>query len=318
MRKIIAENDFGEKETFERWNGQFYTEDDLSQKIDNITEDTAVYRPDATLDGEGVPIAYVITNVFPNDEIRDKLYAIEETTVMRANCSGPIDPEEMKKKGLIEGEHYKLRSPNSYYTRTKSGGWGMIAYANEISSVIIGAIRGRFTGALNISNEDKWNDLKELSVYHERAMKKANPEIYRRQVKFAEETIEPKYRNGMITTLSANRYSAMQSKAMSIHSDGKDVEYTTMCCFRQGEYTGAYLSFPRWGVGLDLPDNSVCIADSQSLHGVTPIFGAGQRFTTVAYTDRSCATIGNMGKSERLIGKYAKKESGSLEEFLGE
>ena len=122
----------------------------------------------------------------------------------------------------------------------------------------------------------------------------------------------------MITTLSANRYSAMQSKAMSIHSDGKDVEYTTMCCFRQGEYTGAYLSFPRWGVGLDLPDNSVCIADSQSLHGVTPIFGAGQRFTTVAYTDRSCATIGNMGKSERLIGKYAKKESGSLEEFLGE
>ena len=194
----------------------------------------------------------------------------------------------------------------------------MIAYANEISSVMIGAKRGRFTGALNISNEDKWDDLKELSVYHERAMKKANPEIYRRQVKFAEETIEPKYRNGMITTLSANRYSAMQSKAMSIHSDGKDVEYTTMCCFRQGEYTGAYLSFPRWGVGLDLPDNSVCIADSQSLHGVTPIFGAGQRFTTVAYTDRSCATIGNMGKSERLIGKYAKKESGSLEEFLGE
>ena len=112
MRKIIAENDFGEKETFERWNGQFYTEDDLSQKIDNITEDTAVYRPYATLDGEGVPIAYVITNVFPNDEIRDKLYAIEETTVMRANCSGPIDPEEMKKKGLIEGEPYKLRSPN--------------------------------------------------------------------------------------------------------------------------------------------------------------------------------------------------------------
>jgi len=318
MKHIIAQNDFGEKETFERWNGQFYTEDDLSQKIDNITEDTAVYRPDATLDGEGVPIAYVITNVFPNDEIRDKLYAIEETTVMRANCSGPIDPEEMKKKGLIEGEHYKLRSPNSYYTRTKSGGWGMIAYANEISSVMIGAKRGRFTGTLNISNEDKWNDLKELSVYHERAMKKANPEIYKRQVKFAEETIEPKYRNGMITTLSANRYSAMQSKAMSIHSDGKDVEYTTMCCFRQGEYTGAYLSFPRWGVGLDLPDNSVCIADSQSLHGVTPIFGAGQRFTTVAYTDRSCATIGNMGKSERLIGKYAKKESGSLEEFLGE
>jgi hypothetical protein len=316
MRRIIAQNDFGEKETFERWNGQFYTEHDLSEIV-TVTEDTAVYRPDATLDDEGVPIAYVITNVFPNDDIRNELYAIEESSVMRANCAGPIDPVEMKKKGLIEGEHYKLRSPNSYHTRTKSGGWGMIAYANEINSVMIGAKRGRFTGALNISNEKMWDRLKELSVYHELAMKKANPEIYQRQSKFAEETIEEKYRHGMITTLSANRYSAIQSKAMSIHSDGKDVEYTTMCCFRQGEYTGAYLSFPRWGVGLDLPDNSVCIADSQSLHGVTPIYGAGQRFTTVAYTDRSCATIGNMGKSERLIGKYAKKESGSLEEFLG-
>lgn len=40
MRKIVAQNDFGEKETFEKWNGKFYTEDDLSQKIDNITENT--------------------------------------------------------------------------------------------------------------------------------------------------------------------------------------------------------------------------------------------------------------------------------------
>jgi len=89
-----------------------------------------------------------------------------------------------------------------------------------------------------------------------------------------------------------------------------------MCAFRQGDYEGAYLSFPRWGVGLDLPDNCVCIADSQSLHCVTPIRGSGQRFTTVAYTDRSCATLGNMGKSERLIGRFAKKEIGNLEEFI--
>jgi ribosomal protein S20 len=315
MKHIIAQNDFGEKATFDKWNGQFYTENDLNEIV-HVTEDTAIFRPDSTLAGQGIPIAYVITNVFPNDEIRNTLYEVEESSVMRANCSGPIVPAEMAKKGLIEGEHYKLRTSNSYHTRTKSGGWGMIAYANEINSVMIGAKRGRFTGKINISNKKLWSKLQTLSQYHELAMDKADPELYERQSKFAKESIEEKFRHGMITTLSANRYSAMQSKAMSIHSDGKDVEYTTMCCFRQGEYTGAYLSFPRWGVGLDLPDNSVCIADSQSLHGVTPIYGAGQRFTTVAYTDRSCATIGNMGKSERLIGKFAKKESGNLEDFL--
>ena len=315
MKYITVKTDYGEKETFEKWNGKFYQESDLDE-VFHITEDTAILRSDSTLDGSGVPIAYVITDAFPNDNIRNILYSIEESSVMRANCSGPIDKEEMAKKGLVEGRDYKLRSPNSYYVKTKSGGWGMIAYANEINSVMIGAKRGRFTGKINISNPDKWKELKDLCFYNEKAFKKANSEIYNRQRKFAEETIKPEHRHGMITTLSANRYSSLQSKAMSIHSDGKDVEFTTMCCFRQGDYEGAYLSFPRWGIGFDLPDNSVCLADSQSLHGVTPIFGAGQRFTTVAYTDRSCATLGNMGKSERLIGRFAKKESGSLEDFI--
>ena len=315
MKRIIAKNDYGEKKTFERWNVRFIGESDLYEII-HITEDTVVVRPDSTLIDSGIPIAYVVLNAFPDDKIRNVLYGIEETSVMRANCSGPIDKDEMAKKGLIEGRDYKLRSPNSYYVKTKSGGWGMIAYANEIHSLMIGVKRGRFTGKINISNEDKWKQLKNLCVYNEQAFQKVAPEIYKKQRIFAEETIKPEHRHGMITTLSANRYSALQSKAMSIHSDGKDVEMTTMCCFRQGDYTGAYLSFPRWGIGLDLPDNSVCIADSQSLHGVTAIYGSGQRFTTVAYTDRSCATLGHMGKSERLIGRFAKNESGNLEDFL--
>ena len=56
MKKITAKLDLGEKETFSKWNGQFYTENDLDQIV-HVTEDTAVYRPDATLDGEGIPIA---------------------------------------------------------------------------------------------------------------------------------------------------------------------------------------------------------------------------------------------------------------------
>ena len=75
MKCIIAKTDYGEKETFEKWNGKFYDESNLEQKID-ITEDTAIYRPDATLDEEGIPIAYVICNAFPNDnKITDMLYS---------------------------------------------------------------------------------------------------------------------------------------------------------------------------------------------------------------------------------------------------
>ena len=304
---ITAKTDYGEKETLRQWKGKFLEDADLDEII-HIKKDTVILRPDALLEGAGVPIAYVITNAFPDDSMREVLSGIDGSSVMRANCAGRIDPVQMAARGLIEGEHYKLRTPNSYYKRNKNGGWGMIAVANEINSVMIGAKRGRFTGKVNISNPDLWEALKNLCVDVERAFQKAAPEIYTRQRQFAEESILPKHRHGMITTLSANRYSADQSKAMSVHSDGKDVEYTTMSCHRDGDYEGAYLAFPRWGIGIDLPDNSVCIADSKSLHCVTPIRGDGQRFTTVCYTDLSTATIGDLGKPERLIGRFAKKE----------
>lgn len=142
---ITAKTDYGEKETFDKWKGKFLNESDLDEII-HVTQDTVIIRPDNILEGSGTPIAYVITNAFPDNSMRDVLYRIEESSVMRANCAGPIDPAEMKKKGLIEGEHYKLRTPNSYYKLNKNGGWGMIANANEINSVMIGAKRGRFTG----------------------------------------------------------------------------------------------------------------------------------------------------------------------------
>jgi hypothetical protein len=231
----------------------------------------------------------------------------------------------MAAKGLIEGEDYKLRTPNSYYVKTKSGKWGMIAYSNEIHSVMIGHKRGRFTGGIDVSgwckdNPEKWEALQEISVHNETAFSKANEDIYKSQKSFAHNNIKPEHRigDGIFTTLSANRYSAYQSAKMAAHVDSGDTDagMTSMCVFREGDYEGAYLTFPRYGVAIDAPDNSVIIADSQEVHGVTPISGSGQRFSCVAYCDRRLATIGVYGKQEKLIGKYAAKESGNLENFF--
>ena len=82
---------------------------------------------------------------------------------------------------------------------------------------------------------------------------------------------------------------------MSAHVDGKDLEFgmTTMCVFRVGDYDGAYLCFPRYGVAIDADDGDVVIADSNELHGVTPISGNGVRLSCVAYCDEHVATKGN-------------------------
>ena len=81
-----------------------------------------------------------------------------------------------------------------------------------------------------------------------------------------------------------------------------------------GEYEGAYLTFPRYKVAIDAPDNSVIIADSLELHGVSPIRGEGTRYTCVAYCDRRLATIGQLGKTPKKIGKYS--DGANLGEFL--
>ena len=167
-------------------------------------------------------------------------------------------------------------------------------------------------------NPEKFEILKEIAIYNEKAFDKATSIVYNKQRKYAEEYIKPEHRIGCFTTLSANRYHAGQSAKMSAHIDSGDTEFgmTTMCVFRQGDYQGAYLTFPRYSIGIDAPDNSVLIADSREVHGVTSIRGNGERFSCVAYCDNRLATIGNAGKSERLIGKNANKEIGNLEEFI--
>tara|TARA_R110000868_G_scaffold38648_1_gene134993 strand:+ start:90 stop:1067 length:978 start_codon:yes stop_codon:yes gene_type:complete len=325
MNYITVTKDLGKKETYDAWNGKFLDESSYDQVIKVTDEDAGIMKPVMSLDGSDVPLAYVITNAYGDDSVRNTLMSIEDVSVMRANCSGPILEEDMLAKGLVKDVDYRLRTPNSYQLKTGTGKWGMIAYSNEIHSVMIGYKRGRFTGGIDSSgwvktNKKKWEELQVISEWNEKAFIKANKDVYDRQKAFCETYIEPEYRigGGIFTTLSANRYHIGQSGKMGAHVDSGDLNagMTTMSCFREGEYGGAYLVFPRYGIAIDAPDNSVIIADSNEVHGVTQITGTGQRFTCVAYCDNRLATKGVAGKSERKIGRFAKNESGSLEDFV--
>ena len=319
MQEIKLRKDYGSNRTQEKWAGNFLTGDSYEQVV-SPTENTVIYKPGASL-YDDVPLAYVVCDAYPDTKVVDCLKTIEETTTMRANASGPILEKDMKAKGITE---YKLRSPNSYHVKTKSGKWGMIAYANEIHSVMAGWKKGRFTGGIEASgwtkdNPEKFEILKDISVYNEIAFKKIDPERYQAQKDFAELHISSEHRVGIMTTLSMNRYSDLglgTHEGMSVHVDSSDTEagMTTMCHFRDGEYEGAYLTFPRYGIAIDAPDNSVIIADSLELHGVTPIKGEGTRYTCVAYCDRRLATMGQLGKTPKKIGKYS--DGGTLGEFL--
>ena len=319
MQTVKIKTDNGVVRTQEKWAGNYLTEEAYDQVI-SATEDTVIFKPGASL-YDDVPLAYVVCNAYPDSRVIECLRTIEETTTMRANASGPILEEDMKKKGISE---YKLRSPNSYHVKTKKGEWGMIAYANEIHSVMAGWKKGRFTGGIEASgwtkdNSDKFEILKDISTHNETAFQKVDPDRYQAQKDFAELHISSEHRVGIITTLSMNRYSDLglgTHEGMSVHVDSGDTEagMTTMCHFRDGEYEGAYLTFPRYGVAIDAPDNSVIIADSLELHGVTPIKGEGTRYTCVAYCDRRLATMGQLGKTPKKIGRFS--DGGTLSDFI--
>ena len=318
METVKLTKDYGNNQSQKKWAGNFLTEEAYEQVV-SPTEDTAIFKPGASL-YDDVPLAYVVCDAYPDNRVFDCLKTIEETSKMRANCSGPILEEDMKAKGITE---YKLRSPNSYQVKTKKGEWGMIAYANEIHSVMAGWKRGRFSGGIEASgwtkdNPDKFEILKDIPLYNEKAFEKVDPKRYESQKIFAETSVSTEHRVGIVTTLSMNRYSdlGLGSKGMSVHVDSGDTEagMTTMCHFRDGEYEGAYLTFPRYKIAIDAPHNSVIIADSLELHGVTPIKGEGTRYTCVAYCDRRLATIGQLGKTVKKIGKYS--DGATLNEFI--
>lgn len=328
--EYIATKDLGFKPTFEKWNGKFLDETSYDEVITSKGADADVikiYKPHASL-GEKPLLAAIVKGHVKNElDIKDTLFSIDDVSTMRANAAGPIDHEEMKKKGLIEGVHYKLRTPNSYYPLKKNGKFNRIAEANAIHSVLIGYKRGRFTGMIGPSgwmekksNQPKWEILQRIAPLNESALKIAAPDVWRMQRTFADNHIESKYHIGgaPITALSANRYSTEGTAKMSAHVDGKDLEFglTTMCVFRIGDYKGAYLTFPRYGIAVDADDGDVIIADSNELHGVTPISGNGVRLSCVAYCDEHVATMGIAGKSENPIGPHNKDKHGSLESFL--
>ena len=87
-----------------------------------------------------------------------------------------------------------------------------------------------------------------------------------------------------------------------------------MAHFREGDYTGGYLVFPRYKLAIEFPDNCVIIGDSLQLHGVSPVYGEGTRYSCIAYCDRRLATEGELGKTIKKIGKYS--DAATLGEFL--
>ena len=149
--------DHGFKETMEKYNGQWLDGSEITDLVSTVGTDhelTKIYKPVSTLGEEPPLLACIVKGVYKGEvleELRETVQSIEDVSTLRANAAGTIDKEEMAKKGMIEGVHYKLRTANSYYPLKKDGSFNRIAEANPIHSIFMGYKRGRFTGMNGLS-----------------------------------------------------------------------------------------------------------------------------------------------------------------------
>ena len=72
MQTIKLEHDYGVKQTLDKWNGKFLTEDAYNKVVSPV-EDVAIYKPGATLMGDDVPLAYVVCDSYPDTKVLDCL-----------------------------------------------------------------------------------------------------------------------------------------------------------------------------------------------------------------------------------------------------
>jgi hypothetical protein len=58
-----------------------------------------------------------------------------------------------------------------------------------------------------------------------------------------------------------------------LHTDKGDLDagFSTLGCIRRGAYEGGWLSFPQYGVGVDMKDGDVLLMDAHEWHGNTPM-----------------------------------------------
>jgi len=295
MKKFVVDREKCDwKESVAKFKGTILTEVDYDQVFYD-KDSFKILGPPEGVFRERRTLAVVIKDVYTDKpSIYDALKNIKLTSDLRTTQSGPVNKELLNTKGLIEGEDYKLINNNSYIRKSKNGKWQDVERGNEIYSGMIGYKKNRWTGENTITpwceqNPDSWNNIKEIATINDKVFSENLSEIYDYQKSWVYENIDHLISDSIFTTLSINKYHKdYDVNGMGAHVDSGDVSggRTTMAVFGEGDIEGAYFVFPRWGVAIKREHGDVVIADSNEIHGVTPISaGNGSMITCVAYSD---------------------------------
>lgn len=120
-----------------------------------------------------------------------------------------------------------------------------------------------------------WQELWPLFEAIAAALQEHVPERYRAQAREAQQTAPEWVIPGTpFTTITINN-----TWATAVHQDKGDLDagFSTLACFRQGDYAGGLLTFPEYRVAVDMQDRDLLLMDAHDWHGNTPLLPEPER-----------------------------------------
>jgi hypothetical protein len=116
---------------------------------------------------------------------------------------------------------------------------------------------------------DRWDRLVPFFQRISNLLQEHVPDRYANQVAEANKTPDEwVIKDTPFTTITVNN-----TYPTGLHTDKGDLDegYSTLATMRRGHYTGGYLTFPQYGVAVDMQDGDVLLMDAHEWHGNTPL-----------------------------------------------
>ncbi len=230
--------------------------------------------------------------------------------------------------GLLKGSYTNNRGMASGGERISGG--GQRTYARAVDSAIAGAWEAhgpkqfcRLT-AWTGNEMDKYVGLFPLFQQIANLLEEHVPERYANQVKLSRETNPAWVIDGTpFTTITINN-----TWPTATHHDKGDLDagFSTLAVFREGDFSGGWLCFPEYKVGVDLQDGDVLLMDAHEWHGNTQfspeperkpngqLLGnpGFERISVVCYYRTRMAACGSIAYEDQRRAEYARNRQEAL------
>jgi hypothetical protein len=210
-----------------------------------LTGPTRVLKPDGTL------LAVYLPQSFPQ-ELRDLAWGVFHS---------------------MKGSYTTNRGYASGSQRVQ--GASKRTYARAVDSAVAGAFDPagpqqfcRLTAWTGAENE-KWRSIWPVFQHIGSLFEQHVPDRFAAQMQEARNTAPEWVVPGTpFTTITINN-----TYATAVHKDKGDLDkgFSTLACFREGEFRGGWISFPEYRVAADMQDGDLLLMDAHAWHGNTPL-----------------------------------------------